>query len=216
MKEDIKINLMQKSELMNHFSREECATLCSEVKPHLKQFSKNEIIIYEGDEMNFIGIIRAGMVHAEKFHTEGFVDLLHVYEAGDIFGLDTAATKTRIAPVTFIADKSSSVLLLSIDKIKNCSMKERILENIIFMLADDNIKKVFKIEILSKKGLRERILTYLRMRQHKLGCNTFHIRMTQVQFAQYLCVNRSALTYELNQMRKEGVIDFKRDHYTIY
>ncbi len=215
MKEDIKIDMIQQSDLMKEFSQEDCAIFYSEVKPNLKQYAKNEIIAYEGDQLNHIGIVRTGKVHAEKFHAEGYVDLVYVYEAGDLFGLDTATTKTRVAPVTFIADRNSSILLISIDRIKNSSMKDRLLENIIFMLADENIKKLYKIEALSKRGLRDRIMTYLRMRQHKVGCSTFHIQMTQVQFAQYLCVNRSALTYELNMMRKEGVIDFKRDLYTI-
>lgn len=215
MKEEMKVALIQKSELMRNLSESDCMVFCDEVKPHLKLFSKNEVIVYEGEPLEHIGIIRSGKVHAEKFHAEGYVDLVNVFEAGDLFGLDTATTRSRIAPVTFVADKNSSILMISMEKTKNCSLRDRVLENIVFMLADDNIKKLFKIEALSKKGLRDRILTYLRMRQKKVGCDTFNIGMTQIQFAQYLCVNRSALTYELNKMRSEGVIDFKRDRYTI-
>jgi len=215
MKEDFKIKLIKESELLRRFSDSECRIFCSEVKPQLKQYTKNEILIYEGEELNFIGIVRTGKINGEKFYLEGDVHLVYVYECGELFGLDTAATHSRLSPVTFLADKNSSVLMISMDRIMNCSFREKIMENIISILADENIKKLYKIEALSKRGLRDRIMTYLRIRQHKLGRDSFSIMMTQEQFAQYLCVNRSALTYELNNMRREGIIDFKRDRFTI-
>ena len=138
-----------------------------------------------------------------------------MYERGDFIGCDTVSTKSRIAPVTLISDAESKLLAFPIDRLMRCSRKEVISENMIHILADENIKKTYKIEIISKPGLRERILTFLRIRSQKLGRNSFHTMMTQEQLAQFLCVNRSALSHELNKMRNEQIIDFKRDWFEI-
>lgn len=82
-------------------------------------------------------------------------------------------------------------------------------------LADDNIRTSHKLEILAENGLRARIMIYLRILQQKAGGNTVTVRMSREQLAQFLCVNRSALSNELNKMKREGVIDFSRDKFTL-
>ena len=83
------------------------------------------------------------------------------------------------------------------------------------MRADSNIRMARKVEILAERGLRDRILVYLNILRRKSNSNTVTVRMNREQLAQFLCVNRSALSNELNKMKKEGVIDFKRDQFTI-
>ena len=74
---------------------------------------------------------------------------------------------------------------------------------------------MYKTDVLSRRTLRERVTTYLSIIREKRGSDTFDIGMTQEQFAQYLCVNRSALSKELNAMRREKLIDFRKTVYTI-
>ena len=69
--------------------------------------------------------------------------------------------------------------------------------------------------MISKHGLRDRIMAHLLIMQRKRDAEVFDIRMSQEQLAQYLCVNRSALSYELNKMKKEGLIDFKKSKFKI-
>ena len=210
-----KIEIISRSPLFEGFSKEECTKAYEDLKPQMRNYSRNEIIVGEGERMNFIGIVVSGKVRGEKFHMEGDVHLVYMYETEELFGLDTVATRTRIAPVTFLADKNSSVLTVNMDRIMASSMQGKLALNMISMLADENIRKLYKIETISRRGLRERIITYLHIRQKKLGRDEFRIMMTQEQFAQYLCVNRSALTWELGKMKKEGIIDFSKDSFII-
>lgn len=83
------------------------------------------------------------------------------------------------------------------------------------ILSNENIRLMYKIDTLSKRSLRDRITTYLSIIREKRHVDTFDIGMTQEQFAQYLCVNRSVLSSELNKMRKEGLIDFTKSTYTV-
>ena len=84
-----------------------------------------------------------------------------------------------------------------------------------YMLADNNIKTSNKVEILAERGLRDRVLVYLHILQGKSGTDTVTIKMSREQLAQFLCVNRSALSNELSKMKKEGIIDFKGPRFTI-
>ena len=83
------------------------------------------------------------------------------------------------------------------------------------MLSDSNIKMAHKVEILAERGLRDRIMVYLNVLRSKAGGNTVTIKMSREQLAQFLCVNRSALSNELNKMKREGIIDFKGSRFTI-
>lgn len=80
-------------------------------------------------------------------------------------------------------------------------------------MASDNIRKMHKIEILAERGLRNRILMYLEILHRKSGTDTVSVKMSREQLAQYLCVNRSALSNELNKMKREKIIDFERDQF---
>ena len=83
------------------------------------------------------------------------------------------------------------------------------------ILSDENIKIMYKVDVLSKRTIRERITTHLSIISEKRNSRTFDIGMTQEQFAQYLCINRSTLSKELNNMRREGLITFSGSRYTI-
>lgn len=85
----------------------------------------------------------------------------------------------------------------------------RLLENASQMLADKCVRLLYKADVLSKKSLRERILTYFGILTTKSQSNAFTLKMSREQLAQYLCVNRSALSRELSRMQKEGIIKMK-------
>lgn len=76
-------------------------------------------------------------------------------------------------------------------------------------------EKEYRLAILSQKGLRERILTYLRMQAAKRGVDTFAIPFSREELADFLCVNRSALSHELSLLQQEGVIRFRKNEFTV-
>ena len=72
-----------------------------------------------------------------------------------------------------------------------------------------------KIEVTSKKSLREKILAYLSIQSQRNNSTYFEIPLGRVELAEYLCADRSALTRELNNMRNEGIIDFDKNTFRI-
>ena len=83
-------------------------------------------------------------------------------------------------------------------------------------ISNGNIKKEYRLAILSQKGLRERILTYLTMQASRRQTTAFAIPFSREELAAYLCVNRSALSRELSLMQEEGLITFQKNHFRLH
>ena len=180
-----------------------------------RSYKKNEPVFYEGDLIDKICIIREGSIRSEKVYPDGELYIVDIFDTGTIFGMEVAVSKTKKAAVDYISNEESVVVFVSTHSIERSTYSEEINRAIIFMLSDSNIKMAHKVEILAERGLRDRIMVYLNVLRSKAGGNTVTIKMSREQLAQFLCVNRSALSNELNKMKREGIIDFKGSRFTI-
>ena len=84
------------------------------------------------------------------------------------------------------------------------------------MIADKNRHLMQKIEATSRGSVRDKILTFLSMEARRQGSATFVLPLNRTEMAEYLCINRSAMTRELSALKKEGLIDIDRDRFTLY
>ena len=208
--------VLKESGLFDRLTDRECELLFDMIAISEKSFDKREIVVHEGSEVQHFYIVKKGKVIGEKFHIEGETDLLNVFEKGEIFGIEAASSTFKTSPLTYTADIETTVVMIEIESLLSCSLRETVLENIAHLLSDISTRQMYKIQVLSKHGLRERIMAHLLIMRRKRNTEVFDIRMTQEQLAQYLCVNRSALSYELNRMKKEGIIDFKKSKFKIF
>ena len=187
----------------------------SELRITSREYPRNATIILEGDMLDKISIVAEGSVRSEKTDLEGDVHIVEVFEEDSIFGLEVAVSRTKISPVSFISNEPAKVVYITITSIRKSKYATGITKGLLSMLADESIKRANKIEILAERSLRGRILIYLGVLQKKSGSREVTVRMSREQFAQYLCVNRSALSNELNKMKREGIIDFKGPKFRI-
>ena len=176
---------------------------------------KDEAIARQGDVIDGICIVEKGSVRGEKTYPGGEVHLVSIYERGAIFALEVAVSQKKTSPVDFIANEDCRILSISMRSLEQSLYRDRMRIALIEMLADDNIRKQNKIEILAERGLRDRVMVYLGILSKKSGSDEVRVKMSREQMAQYLCVNRSALSNELNKMRREGIIDFRKDVFRI-
>ena len=180
-----------------------------------RRYKKNEVVFYEGDLIDKICIIREGSIRSEKVYPDGELHIVDVFDTGSIFALEVSSSRTKKAAVDYISNEESIVVFVSMHSIERNAYREAINRAMLHMLSDANIKMAHKIEILAERGLRDRIMVYLNVLRGKAGDNTVTVKMSREQLAQFLCVNRSALSNELNKMKKEGLIDFKGTRFTI-
>lgn len=207
------LNAMIKSGLLQEIEAERRDAACECMGITIKRYREEQRIFEEEEAISHVGIVASGAVRSEKFYPEGDVHLVYLYQPGECFALETAASRRRTAPLTYTADREATVLFISVDEMMQSAFSSRFGMALMHLLADDNIKKLYKIETLSRRGLRDRILSHFYILQKKSGGRTFSLNMDREQFAQYLCVNRSALSSELNQMKREGIIDFQKDQF---
>lgn len=174
--------------------------------PH--NYSNQQIIYGQGDIVNRAGIVHGGLVKGERLHSEGTSSLAYYYAKGEVFAFEGALSGKRTSPLQIMADEDTCVMFFDVQKIFASSFERQLTKGLMELLANDDIKKLYRIEILSKKGLRDRIMTHFELMASRNDGHSFTLNMSREQLAKYLCVNRSALSHELNEMKREGVIDF--------
>ena len=214
------IELIRKTPLFQGLDAEDFKEIYLALSPSVKTYQKKEVITEQGEVVEQIGIVQEGRITGIKYHYDGSSQILRLIKPFETIGLESVSSSFFTSPCFLVADSYCSIVFFTYEEFF-CSphissdSKKVIWRNVLNILADENIRMMYKIDTLSKRTLRERITTYLSIIREKRGTDTFDIGMTQEQFAQYLCVNRSVLSKELNLMRREHLIDFNKTVYTI-
>lgn len=181
---------------------------------------KGEMIIKEDDYIDYLGIILEGEVNVCKYCPDGSESLLSKLQTHEVFALDILCTPSQNSFYNVYTTKPSFILKIdkkTLEKAIILSGKDacNIYENIITYLANTCAKRCHKIELVSQRSIRDKILTYLSIQKKNTNSNKFKISFDRDQLANYLCVNRSVLSHELSLMQQEGIIKFKKNEFEI-
>ena len=185
-----------------------------------RSYAKGEYIAFEKDVIKNIGIVVSGSVHMVKEAVWGNSTIMTRMTRGHLFGESFACGSDPMSTVTFCAAENTEVLLIPFDRVLNtccnsCAFHQQIIKNMVVMLSNKNQALMEKIEVVSKKTLREKILSYLSQEAQKQDSRYFEIPLGRLELADYLCTDRSALTRELGKMRQEGLIDYDKNLFRI-
>ena len=184
-------------------------------------FSKGENIFLEEEQVRHVGVILSGTVDMIKEDLWGNKTLLVRMRKDELFGETFACGSDAQAVVTFTAVEDTEIMFMPFHKImhscsRTCVFHQQIIENMVRTIADKNRELMRKVEVVSKKTLREKVLTYLSLQAQINGTRYFDLPLSRVELAEYLCADRSALSRELSNMRAEGLIDFDRNTFRIF
>lgn len=184
-------------------------------------YQKSQTLIREGDRVDRIGIVIKGSITTSKLDRMGNASLLYTLESPFLFGLDTCLTPSRISPVFIMAAADVRVFTFPCDNLTNApalneAVRSRMLLNALHVLANENMRRMYKIELLNQKSLRARILMYLNLMSRRKDARSFTIPFNREQLAQYLGVNRSSLSHELSLMQREGILSFYKNQFTLH
>ena len=187
---------------------------------HVREYKKGEIIAFEAETINHVGLVMKGSVDMIKEDVWGNRTMLLRSYAEDVFGETFACGEDSLSVVTFVAAEDSKVMFLSFCRVMHpcthaCMFHQTLIENMVRIIARKNRELMRKIEVVSKKTLREKILAYLSIQSQAQGASCFEIPLGRVEWAEYLCADRSALTRELSKMKDEGLIDYQRNWFEI-
>lgn len=211
---------IKKSRLFTGIDVQEIEAMLGCLSATVRNFKKGEYIIRSGDSVSSVGLIVSGGVHIQREDFWGNRTILSEIPESGLFGESYACTPGRPAPINAVAAQNSTVMFLDVRRIittcpSACAFHARLIQNLIAVLALKNIMLTGKIEHISQRSTREKLLSYLSEQAQAAGSPSFDIPFNRQQLADYLCVDRSAMSNALGQLRDEGILAFNKAHFEL-
>jgi len=204
------------SPLFSGIKPEEQKSLLSCIGYHISTFRKGDIVAFEDENIRHIGIVISGTVDIIKEDLWGNKTMLVRVYKDELFGETFACGSSSLSVVTFLVSEDAQIMFIPFDRVMHscamaCGFHHRLLENMVRIIADKNHNLMRKVEVVSKRTIREKLLAYLSIQAQGQNSRYFEIPLGRVELAEYLCVDRSALTRELVKMKAEGLIDYHKN-----
>ncbi|ROR31867.1 CRP-like cAMP-binding protein [Mobilisporobacter senegalensis] len=210
--------ILKRSPLFQGIDDDDLDSMLSCLGGSIKEYDKNEIIFLAGSEITSMGIVLSGSLNLAKDDILGNRMIITEVSAGELFAESYACAGTRHSPITVIASNQSKILFLGYHRFitsctSQCGFHHTLVENMLMILANKNLQLNQKMILLSKRTTREKLLEYFQNQIEKQNNLKFEIPFSRNELADYLCVDRSALSRELGKLRDEGIIKFHKNQF---
>ena len=218
MKKNLKI--LKKCPLFENIEEEKLPILIDCLGTKIIHVSKGQQIFSEGDKAEDIGILINGNIQVVRDDYFGNRSILANLETGNLFAEAFACSEIKVLPVSVFAVSDCDIMLIKCERILSpccnaCDFHSKLIHNLVKILAHKNIMLNQKIEVTSKRTTREKLMTYLLGQAKKQGKDSFFIPYDRQELADYLEVERSAMSAEIGKLCKEGVIETKKNWFRI-
>ena len=184
-----------------------------------RTYKKEEYIYRAGDIITTVAVVLEGVVYIRKEDFWGNRNILAEIGEGQMFGETYACIGGRLE-ADAVTGRDSVILLTDVKKIltvcpNSCGFHNRLIQNLIVILAQRNKQLTGKLEHMSQRTTRGKLLSYLSEQSRRAGSPYFDIPFDRQQLADYLAVDRSAMSAELGRMRDEGIIEYNKNSFRI-
>ena len=183
-------------------------------------FEKKYTVFAEGYPAKHIGIVLSGSVQVEQVDYYGNRSILSVFGESEVFAEAFACAEVSALPVGVVACEKSEIMLIECSRIMHtcangCGFHGQLIFNLMRDLAQKSIMFHRRIEITSKRSTRDKLLAYLAFESKKANSDSFDIPFDRQQLADYLEVDRSGLSAEISKMKKEGIIENRKNSFRL-
>lgn len=183
-------------------------------------FSKGQVIYQAGDCVTAMGMVLEGVVRIQRDDFWGNTSILSVLQPGQMFAETYACVPYEPLMVSVVAEQSSTVLFLETPRMlqvcsNGCTFHQKLVENLLMISAEKNLALSRKIACTTAKTIRGRLLTYLSHQAQRQQSASFQIPFQRQQLADYLNVERSALSNELSKMQRDGLLKVDGRHFVL-
>lgn len=180
----------------------------------IKSFKEGDVICDYSDTGDDVGVMLEGSAAMIRTDENGEVAVMELFSAGDIFGEVLAFSNAAGDSVRVVAESEAEVMFIKYGQItkrceKACEHHSRLVSNMFGLIARKTLSLSQRIEILSKKTTREKLLYYFNILAKKQG-REFDLPMSVTRLAEYICADRSAMTRELSRMQSDGLIEMNK------
>ena len=200
---------------------EEISALMTCMNGQVVHFDKGEYLLRAGDKIGSAYILLNGCVIAEQVDYWGNRDILQEIRPGELFAVNYAIPDEEVLSSNVVALEDSCVLMIDADRLvkvcdRGCACHNHVKDNLILMLSTRNLALTRKLRHVSKRSTRGKLISYLTEASIEAGKREFDIRLDRQQLADYLAVDRSAMSSELSKMKSEGMLDYKKNHFILH
>ena len=179
------------------------------LKANTINYKKNVNVLSNVNRDDFIAIIDTGSVQLVFNDYDGNKTILEEIGSGEIFGSLTVPVYSE--EITCITREDTQITYIEYNEITNDEIIKTdfyiiFIKNLIKLLSQQVSTKNNRIELLTKRTTRDKLLEYFRIQSQEKGNKTFTIPMTFTELANYLSVDRSAMSREISYLKEEGFI----------
>lgn len=215
----MKINLTN-TQLFRGIDSSDISPLLSCLGAIERKFKKSDIILTEGEPTDQMGVVLSGMALIEHCDVWGNRILLGNAAPGAVFAESYACIPGEPLQISVVASEDTSVLFLNVGKVlttctNSCEFHTKLVRNLLTVCAGKSLDLSRRILHSTSKSIRGRLMSYFSECIKKTGSYSFEIPYNREQLASYLGVDRSAMSNELSKMKKEGLIQYHKNHFTI-
>lgn len=198
----------------------ECQAMMFCFKTRFKYFAKNQHIVEQGQDMDDIVLILKGGAIVQHIDSLGDISILTKLKKTDAYGFESAYAGDNVYKDSLIATEKTLVMFMNKHRILNpcenkCRRHDIVVKHIMQTMAQSHIELLEKLKHITKKTIREKLMSYFTSLAKNAGSNYFEIPFNKTELASYLAVDRSAMSAELSRMKDEGLIEFDRRQFRI-
>ena len=214
------LEILKRCPLFTGIDEADLLRMLSCLDARVTRFDKKYTILMEGKPAKHIGIILSGSAQIIQVDYYGNRSILSNVAAGEVFAEAFACAETPVLPVTVVAGEPCEVMLIDSSHVlhtceNGCGFHQQLIFNLMKDLAQKALLFHQKLEIISKRTTREKLMTYLLMQAKRANSNTFTIPFDRQELADYLEVDRSGLSAEISKLRAEGVLESHRSRFRL-
>ncbi len=211
------MKILKENILFRGMTSEEIDQLLNNTDHMHKNYSHGEVIVHQGDIIENIGIMMSGNAVGKKYTPDGEEIIVSYIGVNSIFGDVLSGAIGFASPVTVQAQSACTVLFINYEQLlfSHSPLTHRVLQNMIQNISRKYFAQNKRMDILMLKSVRGKVLAYLEWQKNIHDASCFSIPLDRRLLADFLGVERSALSRELSRMKKDGLIDYHKNNFTL-
>ena len=214
------LKTIKKYHLFKNLEDTEISALLRCFNARIAVFKSKKTIVEQGERINYLHMILSGKARDTWYDSDGNVNTYIDYNVGDIIGLEHISSNSKTFNSTIVAIEDTTLLMLDSFRFTNpcqnfCPRHTKILNRAYTLLSKQNQQLLNRIKELSMPSTKKKVMCYLNNIKQFNKSNEFDIPYNREELANYLGVERSALSKELSDLQKQGFITYHKNHFKI-
>lgn len=214
------IPVLMKTRLFSGLGEEDIRAMLGCLQARLGTYKKGEYVLRQGERTGDIMVLAKGQLHIQRDDYWGNRSIISMIDAGDMFGEAYAAPESGPVQNDVLAVEDSAVIFFDVKRVitvcpSACRFHSIAVQNLFFAISEKNRKLVRKLGVMSRRTTREKLIAYLSEEAKCQGSSSFSIPFNRQQLADFLSVDRSAMSNELCRMRDEGLLEFNKNRFRL-